>query len=172
MAATYRQTFDASGNPTRIKDDFAAAAAPDANDDFATGGWVIGSLQYVPSTNTLYIAESVGTGAAVWTTVGGAAAHSALSGLTSGDDHTQYLLESTWNAKGDLISASANDTPSVVTVGANGSSLVADSTQTAGLRWATGAVGELLISDTPSTPLVFADILQNDDEDALLYADL
>ena len=35
-----------------------------------------------------------------------------------------------------------------------------------------GAVGELLISDTPSTPLVFADLLQNEAQDDLLYADL
>lgn len=31
--------------------------------------------------------------------------------------------------------------------------------------------GQLLISDTPSTPLVFADILQNEAQDDLLYAD-
>lgn len=31
--------------------------------------------------------------------------------------------------------------------------------------------GELLISDTPSTPLIFDDILQNEDQDDLLYAD-
>lgn len=36
----------------------------------------------------------------------------------------------------------------------------------------TGAVGELLISDTPSTPLVFADLVQNEAQDDLVYADL
>jgi hypothetical protein len=30
---------------------------------------------------------------------------------------------------------------------------------------------EILISDTPSAPLVFADLLQNDDQTDLLYAD-
>jgi hypothetical protein len=34
-----------------------------------------------------------------------------------------------------------------------------------------GAGAYLLISDTPSTPLVFADILQNEAQDDLLYAD-
>lgn len=29
---------------------------------------------------------------------------------------------------------------------------------------------EILISDTPSTPLVFADLLQNDDQTDLVYA--
>ena len=32
-------------------------------------------------------------------------------------------------------------------------------------------VGEILISDTPSTPLIFADLLQNEAQDDLLYAD-
>jgi hypothetical protein len=35
-----------------------------------------------------------------------------------------------------------------------------------------GFVGALLISDTHSTPLVFDDILQNDDGDDFLYADI
>lgn len=35
-----------------------------------------------------------------------------------------------------------------------------------------GLRGELLISDTPSTPLVFADLIQNEVQDDLVYADL
>jgi hypothetical protein len=34
-----------------------------------------------------------------------------------------------------------------------------------------GGSGEILISDTPSTPLVFADLLQNEDQDDLVYSD-
>lgn len=34
-----------------------------------------------------------------------------------------------------------------------------------------GGSGEILISDTPSTPLVFADLIQNEDQDDLVYAD-
>ena len=34
---------------------------------------------------------------------------------------------------------------------------------------ALGFVGEILISDTPSTPLIFADLLQNEAEDDLIY---
>jgi hypothetical protein len=32
-------------------------------------------------------------------------------------------------------------------------------------------IGEILISDTPSTPLVFADLIQNEAQDDLVYAD-
>jgi hypothetical protein len=39
------------------------------------------------------------------------------------------------DAKGDLIAATANDTPARLAVGANGTQLVADSTQTTGLGW-------------------------------------
>lgn len=35
-----------------------------------------------------------------------------------------------------------------------------------------GFVGPLLISDTPSTPLVFADLIQNEAQDDLVYADI
>ncbi len=37
---------------------------------------------------------------------------------------------------------------------------------------ASGAVGPILISDTPSTPLVFADLIQNEAQDDLLYQDI
>lgn len=43
---------------------------------------------------------------------------------------------------------------------------------TAAALTALGVVGEILISDTPSTPLVFADLIQNEAQDDLVYADL
>lgn len=33
-------------------------------------------------------------------------------------------------------------------------------------------IGPILISDTPSTPLIFADLVQNEDQDDLVYADV
>lgn len=40
-----------------------------------------------------------------------------------------------FTAKGDIIASSASATPQRVAIGANGTALVADSTQSAGIRW-------------------------------------
>lgn len=73
--------------------------------------------------------------------------------------------------KGDLYTYST--TNARLAVGSNGTGLYADSAETTGNRWTIQPIaGELLISDTPSTPLVFADVLQTDTQDDLIYADL
>jgi len=46
------------------------------------------------------------------------------------------------DAKGDLIAASANDTPARLAVGANGETLVADSSTSTGLRYQGSAIGK------------------------------
>jgi len=51
-------------------------------------------------------------------------------------------------AKGDLISASANDTPLILTVGANGTVLEADSTEATGLKWGTAGTGDFKADGT------------------------
>ena len=51
------------------------------------------------------------------------------------------VFKSDFNAKGDILSASANDTPLILSVGADGAQLVADSTTATGLRWNVAAPG-------------------------------
>lgn len=56
--------------------------------------------------------------------------------VAAADPHP-YVLESLFDTKGDLIAASADNTPAKLTAGANSTILVADSAQTAGLKYST-----------------------------------
>jgi hypothetical protein len=53
------------------------------------------------------------------------------------DPHTGYVLESLFDAKGDLLAATADNTPGKLTAGTNGQFLTAQSAQATGLQWAT-----------------------------------
>jgi hypothetical protein len=55
-----------------------------------------------------------------------------------------------FDAKGDLLTATANDTPARLAVGANGTILVADSGETTGLKWDTGSILQV-VSTTYAT---------------------
>jgi hypothetical protein len=55
-------------------------------------------------------------------------------------DDANAIQNSIVDAKGDLISATANDTPARLAVGANGETLVADSSTSTGLRYTAGTV--------------------------------
>jgi hypothetical protein len=80
---------------------------------------------------------------------------------TTTDVHSQYVLKSLVDAKGDLIVATADDTPDRLAVGANGLALVADSGAGAGVKWGTlvsTAVPAVSINaQTDSYTLVLAD---------------
>jgi hypothetical protein len=57
-------------------------------------------------------------------------------------DDANAIQNSIVDAKGDLIAASANDTPARLAVGNNGETLVADSSTSTGLRWQGSAIGK------------------------------
>jgi hypothetical protein len=57
-------------------------------------------------------------------------------------DDANAIQNSIVDAKGDLIAASANDTPARLAVGNNGETLVADSSTTTGLRYTAGNVSD------------------------------
>lgn len=62
----------------------------------------------------------------------------AISGITS------VTSDPAWAAKGDLIVATGNDTAVVLPVGVNGKFLVADSTKTQGLAYATPSINSIV----------------------------
>jgi hypothetical protein len=55
-------------------------------------------------------------------------------------DIEQTLKQSDFNAKGDILSASSNNTLSILSVGSNGQVLVANSATASGLAWAVPSV--------------------------------
>ena len=59
---------------------------------------------------------------------------------------TATVYKSDFNAKGDILSASANDTPLIVPVGTDGQFLKADSTQPSGLVWGGINAGSIVVS--------------------------
>lgn len=69
----------------------------------------------------------------------------ALAMRTLGDaiDTTMATMipKSLVDAKGDIIGATANDTPARLAVGTNGQVLTADSTTATGIKWATASAG-------------------------------
>jgi hypothetical protein len=63
-------------------------------------------------------------------------------------DDADAIQNAIVDAKGDLIGATAADTPARLAVGANGTVLTADSTEATGLKWATPAVGGMTLLST------------------------
>jgi hypothetical protein len=61
------------------------------------------------------------------------------------------IPESIIAAKGDLIVGTANDTPGILSVGTNGYTLVADSAETTGLKWAAPAGGGKVLQVVSAT---------------------
>lgn len=65
-------------------------------------------------------------------------------------DDANAIQNAIVDAKGDLIAATAADTPARLAVGTNGQVLTADSTAATGIKWATVSTGGTFTSFTPT----------------------
>ena len=148
---------------------------PPTADDDATAGYTVGSTWIDTATGKAYILVDSTDGAAVWveTTGGGGAPTTAdyLVGTAQAGLSAEIVVGTT--PGGELGGTWASPTVDATHSGSAHLALGATaSTAAAGDHTHVSAgVGAILISDTPSTPLVFADLIQNEDQDDLVYAD-
>lgn len=117
------------------------AATPSATLLSGTFGWVI---QHMSSSKALIVLGTMFSSGAIISDHGG------LTGL-SDDDHTQYVLKSLLDAKGDIYAASADNTPGRLAAGSNGLFLQANSGSSLGVRWWT--IGDIA-GEVDSSPLL------------------
>jgi hypothetical protein len=92
------------------------------------------------ATSAATSASSASTSASSALTSANSAATSATSAANSAAALGSALLATSFNAKGDIFVASANDTAAVLSVGADGYLLTASSTATNGIAWAAAPV--------------------------------
>jgi len=76
-------------------------------------------------------------------------------------DDSNAIQNSIVDAKGDLISATANDTPARLAVGANDTVLTADSSTATGLKWAAPVSGGMTLLNTGGTALTTSTVTVN-----------
>lgn len=120
--------------------------------------------QYVDYDNFTAAGDTLrGTGPSAAQTIKNNIAGTAAPGV--GDDEDDgYAVGSRWLD-------TTNDKEYVALDVTTGAAVWVETTVT-GASHTHGGIGEILISDTPSTPLVFADLLQNEAENDLLYGDV
>ena len=96
-------------------------------------------LDFLVGTATGDLTSEIVAGTTPQGELGGTWGSPTVDATHSGSAHTDFIAKAFVDAKGDLISASADNTPAIVTAGANDTILMADSAQSAGLKWVAAA---------------------------------
>jgi hypothetical protein len=151
-AAIYRYRFTAAGGET---------TESGADDNGLT-------LSYIPGKEQVYLNGVLLVRTTDYTASNGTSITS-LAALTAGDileiitftafDLATAIDKALFDAKGDLLVATAADTPGKLTVGSNNTVLMADSSTATGLKWSaydplpsqTGNTGKVLTTDGSTT---------------------
>jgi hypothetical protein len=116
-----------------------ATVAANANTSAANAATSASSAN-TSATSAATSASSASTSASSALTSANSAATSATSAANSATALGSALLATSFNAKGDIFVASANDTAAVLSVGSDGYLLTASSTATNGITWAAAPV--------------------------------
>ena len=138
MANTTNYNWETPDDTDLVKDGAAAIRTLGSSVDTTTKALnpstTLGDIEYRSATANTNTRLGIGTTGQVLTVAGG------VPTWATSDD-ANAIQNAIVDAKGDLIAASAADTPARLAVGANGTVLTADSAEATGLKWAAAAGG-------------------------------
>ncbi len=139
-SAASSATAAASSETSASSSATAAASSATAASTSATSAATSASSAETSATSAATSASSASTSASSALTSANSASTSATSAANSAALLGSALLATSFNAKGDIFVASANDTAAVLSVGSDGYLLTASSTATNGITWAAAPV--------------------------------
>jgi hypothetical protein len=138
MANTTNYNWETPDDTDLVKDGAAAIRTLGSSVDTTTKALnpstTLGDIEYRSATANTNTRLGIGTTGQVLSVVGGVPAWAT-------SDDANAIQNAIVDAKGDIIAATAADTPARLAVGANGTVLTADSAETTGLKWAAPASG-------------------------------
>lgn len=141
ITATDHHVAPAAGPDANVTVDAAGAAGTASTFARSGHGHQVGTDSGVASTQAFGDAATAGTSGTIQRQGHKHAmpADPVTAHVAAGDPHTGYVLESLLDTKGDLIAASADNTPAKLMVGADDTILMADAAAASGLKWVASA---------------------------------
>lgn len=150
-----------TGTPSSGDVPVASSGTAAAWGSLASGGIAPSGADYLVGTAQAGLSGEIVVGTSPGGELGGTWSSPTVDTTHSGSAHTDFIAKAFVDAKGDLIAASADNTPARVAVGTDGQFLKADSGATAGVSWADAAAsapaghvhvaGEVHLSDGSTT---------------------